>query len=112
MSTLFPKTISFKRRTGVFTDGVYVTNETDSSFVGSVQPLTGKEIETFVAGRADKGHVKVYSATRLNVCAEGQLNSGDVVIWQSQKWEVIYEMINQNDLIEHYKYIAEYRGNL
>jgi len=113
MSTLFPKTITYQQVAGSFINGVYTKVNTPSTFIGSVQPVTGKDIESLNVGREDRGKVKIYSNTPLNVSIEGiQTKPGDVVEWQGQKWEVIQEMIFQNDLIEHYKYIGEFRGTV
>lgn len=110
MSTLFPKTIDYLQVTGSYVNGVWTKAESASTFEGSVQPVTGKEVESLPVGREDRGKVKVYSNTPLNVSTEAQGHSGDIVIWEGQKWEVIFELKYQNGLIDHYKYIAEYRG--
>jgi len=80
------------------------------TFYGSVQPLTGKEIKALQIGRIDLGKVKVYTNTRLNVTEQGGNRTGDIIYWDSRKWELIDEQGNRNQLISHYKYIAEYRG--
>lgn len=110
MSTLFPKTISYKQVTGSYVNGVWTPIEADSTFEGSVQPMTGKDLVSLVVGREDLGKVKVYSDSKLNVSLEGSNKSGDKIIWQGQIWEIIQELQYQNDLIPHYKYIGEYRG--
>ncbi len=111
--TLFPKTINYESEsggyfddnTGKWVDGVPVVE----SFQGSVQPMSGKEIESFPWLRQDTGHVKVYSDILLDVSTQGGDTKGAVVIWQDQKWEVVHQLKFQNDLINHYKFIAEFR---
>ncbi len=110
MSTLFSSTIPYKQVTGSWVNGVWTTVEVDSTFTGSVQPVTGRDLEVLDVGREDVGRIKVYSNTPLNVSGEGTENSGDIVIWQGGRWEVSQAMDFQNDLISHYKYIAEFRG--
>lgn len=110
MSTLFPKTILYKQVTGSYVSGVWTPSEGDSTFEGSVQPVTGKDLVNLNVGREDRGKVKVYSDTKLNVSLEGTNKSGDKVIWQDQIWELIQELQYQNGLVPHYKYIGEYRG--
>jgi len=79
-------------------------------FAGTIQPLTGKEIESLPVGRVDEGAVKVYSKTALIVSKEGGTSKGDIVFYNGIKWEVVYELPYQNKLIQHFKYVAEYRG--
>lgn len=110
MSTLFPKTINYLAVTFTRVKGKVSRTETPGTFVGSVQPVTGKDIDAEQVGRVDIGKVKIYSNTPLNVAIEGTANSGDIVIWQNKKWEVLALLDNQNDLINHYKQIAEFRG--
>lgn len=106
MSTLFPRTIGYKHRTAELVNGVWEFSETDGTFTGSVQPLTGKELQFLPEGRRDIGLMKVYSNTPLSVSVEGSNTPGDVVIWAGRKWEIIRELVFANDLINHYKYIA------
>lgn len=106
MSTLFQRTISYKHRTADLVNGVWEFSETDGTFTGSVQPLTGKELQFLPEGRRDIGLMKVYSNTPLSVSVEGSNTPGDVVIWAGRKWEIIRELVFANDLINHYKYIA------
>lgn len=106
MSTLFPRTIGYKHRTAELVNGVWEFSETDGTFTGSVQPLTGKELQFLPEGRRDIGLMKVYSNTPLSVSVEGSNTPGDIVIWAGRKWEIIRELVFANDLINHYKYIA------
>lgn len=106
MSTLFQRTIGYKHRTAELVNGVWEFSETDGTFTGSVQPLTGKELQFLPEGRRDIGLMKVYSNTPLYVSVEGSNTPGDVVIWAGRKWEIIRELVFANDLINHYKYIA------
>lgn len=113
MATLFPKTINVRRITGGYVNGIWTENAPVSeTFQGSVQPVTGKDLDTVEVGREDRGKVKVYSSTPLSVSIEGEEYSGDVVIWQDKEWELIQAMDFQNDLINHYKYIGEFRKDV
>jgi hypothetical protein len=106
MSTLFPRTISYKHRASELVNGVWEFSETDGTFTGSVQPLTAKELQFLTEGRRDIGLMKVYSNTPLSVSVEGSNTPGDVVLWAGRKWEIIRELVFANDIINHYKYIA------
>lgn len=111
MATLFPKTITY-RRYSVTDDGYgrFTKAYTTATFQGSVQPMTGKEVESLEVGRRDLGKRKIYSSEKLKVAVEATAFSGDVVEWQDDLYEIIQEMTFQNDLIGHYKYVAEYRS--
>lgn len=106
MSTLFPRTINMIHRTAELVNGRWNTSEAEGSFVGSVQPVNGKDLQFLPEGRRDIGMVKVYSNTALAVSAEGSNTPGDLVIWAGKKWEVIRELVFANDLINHFKYLA------
>ena len=109
--TLFPKTITYQTQPFTLVKGVATLGTpVVSTFQGSVQPMSGKEINSLPVGREDTGKVKIYSDTILPVSVKDGDDSGAIVIWQSQKWEVIFELKYQNNLINHYKYIGEYRG--
>lgn len=106
MSTLFPRTINMIHRTAELVNGRWNTSEAEGSFVGSVQPVNGKDLQFLPEGRRDIGMVKVYSNTALAVSAEGSNTPGDIVLWAGKKWEVIRELVFANDLINHFKYLA------
>lgn len=106
MSTLFPRTIGMVHRTAELVNGRWITSEAEGTFVGSVQPVNGKDLQFLPEGRRDIGMVKVYSNTTLAVSAEGSNTPGDLVIWAGKKWEVIRELVFANDLINHFKYLA------
>lgn len=114
MSTLFPKPITLERGTGTYVNGEWVKSQPALTevFMGSVQPANGKDITALPQARLDKGHCKVFSSIPLKVSTEGQPESGDVVQWQGQRWEIISQGRYQNDLLNHYEYIAEYIGEV
>lgn len=119
MGTLFPTTITYEFHTDNGSSGSYnaagnwVPGETGTeTFQGSVQPASGKEIESLPVGREDTGKVKVYSSTPLPVAKEAGDEAGAIVYWNNRKWELVYDAGYQNSLIPHYKYIGEYRGEI
>jgi hypothetical protein len=112
MSTLFPKPITVIRKDpGTFSDlGRYQEGVTNEIIIyGSVQPDTGKDNQAQEVGLEDLGKVKCYMNEPLQVSSEGNNIVGDRVIYQNKEWEVLRDLPYQNDLIPHYKYIAEYR---
>lgn len=106
--TLFPKTIVVNTLTGSYVNGEWSSTPVPGTFLGSVQPMSGKEVEALGIARHDGGYVKVYSNTALNVSEEGGDQEGDRVTWQNQIWEVVKDLRFQNDIISHYKYVAQY----
>lgn len=114
MSTLFPRPIAVERKTdGSYQGGIWVDGDEETiAFIGSVQPMSGKEMDALDVGRRDLGKVKVYSSTPLLVSTEGGDTPGDIVQWQGQRWELIQELRLQNDIIPHYKYVGEFRGEV
>ena len=109
--TLFPKTIPVSTQPGGYVNGEWVIGTpVVGTFVGSVQPMTDKEIQALPVARKDVGYVKIYSNTPLNVSTEGGAQVGDVVTWQGSKWEVVSAGEYQNGLINHYKYVGMYTG--
>jgi hypothetical protein len=111
MSTLFPKTyITQDHGEGGYIDGRWVDGAvTESTMVGSIQPLSGRELASLEIGRADLGKVKIYSSTELQVSNDGGDEKGTIVFYRNKKYEVIQEMAFDNNLISHFKYIAELR---
>jgi hypothetical protein len=113
MSTLFPKIISYTETLGAWEGPRWVEGEeVPGTFLGSVQPMTEKEIDSLQVGRENTGKVKIYSDTLLAISTEGGDAKGAVVEWNNKKWEVIQANNYNNDLIPHYKYIGEYRGEI
>jgi hypothetical protein len=112
MTVLPRNTINYYVVTTTIAYGVATKVETASTFIGSVQPITGKDLESMSSGRTDVGMVKAYSDTKLNVSLEGVDHPGDIIVWQGQRWECVKESIYQNGLVPHYKYFCEYRGEV
>ena len=115
MSTLFPK----RYETIIHGVGAYDVNgdfipgaNSDSFFLGSMQPLSGKEIESLNIGRADVGKMKVYSDRVLKVSVDGGDEAGEIIKFNDERWEVIDQLHYDSGIIPHYKYIAEYRDTV
>jgi hypothetical protein len=112
MSTLLFTTISIETESGGRYDpvtGKWIPGiVSEITFEGSVQPMSGREIKSYEYLRQDIGHVKIYSSSQLNVNVRGGDTSGDVVLWQNDRWELVKELKFQNYLIPHYKYFGQY----
>lgn len=110
MSTLFPLPQTYYRNAGDYVDGRWVSTVSGPlTFLGSVQPITAKDVAAGIPGRQDVGDVKVYASEALKVGEQGSLYKGDVVFWQGRYWEIMQELPHQSMLIPHFKYIAELR---
>ena len=82
MSTLFPHTIVVRRRSGSLVKGVWTPGPVESgTFVGSVQPVKGKDLYLLPICRRDIGSMKIYSNTPLAVSVVGGDSLGDIVVW-------------------------------
>ena len=114
MTTLFPKTIEYERTDGAYLNkGRWVGGTSQSlTFLGSVQSLRGKEAEAYPVNRENRGAVKIYASERLQIAIKDGNNAGDVILWEGSRWELIIEHPYKNSLIEHYKYIAQYKGEI
>lgn len=112
MSTLFPTIITIETESGGRYDpatGKWIPGTLSSiTFEGSVQPMAGREVKSYEYLRQDVGYMKIYSSSQLNINIRGGDNSGDVVLWQGDRWELVKELKFQNSLIPHYKYFAQY----
>lgn len=113
MSTLFPTVIPIETESNGRYDpatGKWISGALSFiSFEGSVQPMSGREVKSYEYLRQDVGYIKIYSSSQLNVNIRGGDNSGNVVLWQGDRWELVKELKFQNSLIPHYKYFAAYR---
>lgn len=96
-------------------DGAYVGGEWTASvtgpftFLGTIQPDTGKDVFPKETGRDDTGRVRVFSSTRLAVGEEDGGAKGDMVIYDGRWYELIQAFPHQNRIIPHYEYLAELR---
>ena len=109
--TMFPKTINYEYHSpGAYVNGIWTPGATQSTtFEGSVQALTAKDMQSLPVGRQDVGMVKIYADIELPMSTEGGNDAGAIVLWESKRYEIIQKMDFQNDLIEHYKYIGALR---
>jgi hypothetical protein len=100
-----------KRVTFTRLKGRAVEAKSAFSFIGNIQPMSGVEAKALPVETNNQGLAKVYTNERLNVAEEGNSNSGDTIEAWGKEWQVIYEMPNQNELINHYKYVAQLLGD-
>jgi len=115
MSTLFPKSITIERETaGAYSaTGVWVDGSiTELTVTGSVHPMSARELEALEIGRKDIGKVKAFVNQSLIVSTEDGTAKGDIIQYDNKRYEVIMKDNFNNDLIPHYRYVAEYRSEV
>lgn len=67
------------------------------------------EIAALPEGKANIGHIKIYTDDPLYPAEESGDKVGDILQWEGGYWEVAKQQHKPMGLIDHYKYIAEYR---
>ncbi len=104
-----------ERSGGEYVDGRYVANPiTTTTFIGTIQPMPAREnigFREMPTGRVAVGRVRVYSRTALTPSKESG-PKGDVVHYEGGRFEIIRDITHKNGIIPHYKYIAEYLGEV
>jgi len=105
---LLPQTYSEEGAGGGYnTNGDYVpASLVSKTFLGTIQPMTSKELMTFPEGERDKGIVKIYSDRRLPVSEQGEVGIGALVDFAGEQYRCRKESVYSSGLINHYKYIA------
>jgi len=112
MGSLFPRPITGERLTLTEVDGIDTIDGTTAiSTRGSIQPLSGKDAESFNILRQDKGMIQIFCNDKLMVGESGTANkTGDIIFWDGRKWEVVAELTRDQGVINHLRYAAEYVG--
>ncbi len=107
----FRKNYTIKRKAqGSYVKGIWTPGAvTEVTIKASFQPVGSDDISALAIGRKDIGKIKGYSDTLLNITDITAGTTGDIVVYNGKEYEVIYLDKNRSDVINHYKYIAEYR---
>ena len=113
MSVLFPQTYSFKEfNTAGYVKGRYQGSYLASaSFEGNIQPSTQEEIRGLNIGREVNGMIKIYTDKVFNITKEDTNINGDLIVYDSDEWEVIKLDNNTGTLLPHKRYFAELRNS-
>lgn len=113
--SLFGVPQTYETESGSWVGGRYVANAPLlSTFVGTIQPMPAREsigYRDLPVGRINAGRVRIYSRKELKVGIEGE-SRGDVVHYDGGRYEIKGDIPHRNNLIPHYKYIAEYIGEV
>ncbi|MCK5236972.1 MAG: hypothetical protein KAR06_08310 [Deltaproteobacteria bacterium] len=114
MGSLFPKPIPAERIPITLDHGIAVPGApVDVSTNGSMQPFTGKVPEKLVNLQTAKGFIDVYCDDKLKVAEPGSDTiKGDIVIFDGGRWEVVVDKTHNQDIINHFHFIASYIGSV
>lgn len=73
----------------------------------SIQPIVmGQDMQALPEGRHSSDYVKIYTADKLQVTADGVGIQPDIVVFSDYGYEIVSSFANQSNVINHYKYIA------
>lgn len=109
--SLFPKPFTYLRTTRTLVRGVWTPSAAQTlTALGSIQPVSGNDLEVMEPGTLEKGAMKVYTGTLLRTRKEASENRADVVLYDGGCWEVVQVLPYTSGLIPHRKYIVEYQG--
>lgn len=109
--SLFPKPFTIERVTRALIQGVYVDGTpTTITPTGTVQPLSGEDLQNFEPASRAIGKVWIRTTAQLRKRQDGSLQRADVLIHDGKRWEIIDDQHFNNGLIPHHEYLAEYRG--
>jgi hypothetical protein len=106
---LFPREYPlFQQTAGSYVKGDWVAGvETETTFQADIQPMTSKETETLSIGKRELGKVRIYTDNELTVLDTDK--TGDRVVFDGYKYEVIMKDKHEVGLIPHNRFIAEKR---
>lgn len=109
--SMFPNPFTVRRASRALIRGVWTdTNPSTVSLEGSIQPLSGKDMEMFPPASRSVGRIWIYTDSTLNTRTEGSTAKADIVEHAGSLWEVVPWQHWDNGLIPHNKYLAEFVG--
>lgn len=107
--SLFPILQNYLKITMTKTDGRWIEDTpVPATFKGTIQPMTGREIEALNINRETQGMVNVFTITEFNIAKEGDNKPGDRVIHDGGEWQIIDKKKYNSNIINHNQYTAEY----
>lgn len=104
----FRKSLTVKRpASGSYVNGVWVASAaaTEITIKASVQPASTEEMETLPEARRAQGVYTLFSSTKFQSLQENT-NNPDIVVINSQDYEIMRCEPWQNGLLNHYKALA------
>ena len=117
MSLLFKYTVTGKNYTYSERNGKRSETAEDITFQGQLQPLSSRDIVSITAGRLSSGMLRVFSEEELIIPTEGvpSKGKGTYVLYRGKWYECVsaaewQSNISELEEIDHFEYLAEYRG--
>jgi hypothetical protein len=113
MGSLFPKPITGERLQISYTAGIaQIDGTVPITTQGSIQPFSGKETEGYPILRKDKGLIQIFCDDQLQVTKNGSTEKGDIIFFDGGRWELIRELTRNQGIINHFRYVAQYLGEI
>ncbi len=108
--------LTIQRPTQTASEGKYIngrwvpgsTSEPNSTFEiqTSVQPANEQDLEALPEGLRTEEIIKMFPSTSINTVDQHILQEADIIEYNSKKYSVIKVDAWQNNLINHYKVMA------
>jgi hypothetical protein len=95
---------------GVWEKGKFIPGAmTDTPFKSSVQPPSGKALQTLPEGQRSSDLITVYPPINCDITPSDPLlgRTGDIIVWEGREYEVIQAQKWHNGLIPHWTVIAQ-----
>lgn len=93
----------YRKAVGTVVDGIFTEGAPTSDVIlASVQALKPEDIQQLPEGRRNSKLFFIFTDTRLNLVTSA---NPDIVVVDSENYEVDKEEVWQNNVINHYKYL-------
>lgn len=93
----------YRKAEGTVTDGFYSEGSpSEETIMASVQALKPEDVQQLPEGRRNSKLFFIFTDTRLNLVTSA---NPDIVVVDSENYEVDKEEVWQNGVINHYKYL-------
>lgn len=103
----FRQTVTVRRRAGSYTLGRWAdTTSQMFKIQASVQPANARELEALDEGRRNNATYVLITSSVLQVADVAKACNSDVVVLDSEEFEVIGINKWQNNVLPHYKYLV------
>ena len=96
-----------RRAAGNYVDGIWVEGDpTEMEIKASAQPLRPEQVNLLPEGRRTDQAFKIYTDTELLVASSEDAQNSDLIVIESENFEIIAVAPFKSDVINHYRAIA------